>query len=182
MSEADPHKTANDADEAANASPHPADVVTIDGIIDALYDTISGAAGEQRDLRRFRSLFLPGARLIPTAPNPAGGTTAQVLDVEGYLERVDEPFKVAGFYEREAARRTDRYGNIAHVFSTYESRRAEDDPTPFNRGINSIQLLRDGARWWVVTIFWDFERPDNPVPERYLPHGAAGAEPGAAAQ
>ena len=169
MSELRHPETPNDD---AEDKPHPADVATIDGIIDALYDTISGAANEPRDLRRFRSLFIPGARLIPTAPDPAGGTTADVLDVEGFLRRVDEPFKVTGFYEREAARRTDRYGNIAHVFSTYESRHSPDDAVPFNRGINSIQLLRDGARWWVVTIFWDYERPENPVPERYLTGGA----------
>lgn len=173
MSETDPHEM---ADGGAAFEPNPADIVTIDGIIDALYDTISGAADEKRDLRRFRSLFLPGARLIPTSPNAEGGTTAQVLDVDAYFKRACEHFKVAGFYEREAARRTDRFGNIAHVFSTYESRHAESDPVPFNRGINSIQLLRDGARWWVVTIFWDFERPDNPLPEKYLPVTGTGAE------
>lgn len=177
MSETDSPEI-HDSDAGASSEPHPADVATIDGIIDALYDTISGEAGAQRDVRRFNSLFLPGARLIPTSPNPEGGTTAQVLDVDGFIKRLSEHIKDNSFYEREAARRTDRFGNIAHVFSTYESLHAADDPTPFNRGINSIQLLRDGARWWVVTIFWDSERPDNPVPERYLPVNATDAGTG----
>ena len=64
---------------------------------------------------------------------------------------------------------TQRFGNVAHVFSTYESRRTASDPTPFSRGINSIQLMHDGARWWVVTIFWDSERPSNAIPAKYLP-------------
>lgn len=173
MSKTDPHEM---AERGAADEPNPADIATIDGIIDALYDTISGEAGEPRDIRRFRSLFLPGARLIPTTPDPKGGTTAQVLDIDQYFKYANEHFKVAGFYEREATRRTDRFGNIAHVFSTYESRHAADDAVPFSRGINSIQLLRDGARWWVVTILWDAERPDNLLPEKYLPGTATGAE------
>jgi hypothetical protein len=55
------------------------------------------------------------------------------------------------------------------VFSSYESKRTAQDAKPFSRGINSIQLLNDGKRWYVVTIFWDSERPDNPIPAKYLP-------------
>jgi len=55
---------------------------------------------------------------------------------------------------------------MAQVFSTYESRH-EKDGAPFARGINSIQLLWDGGRWWVATILWDSERPDNPILPQY---------------
>jgi hypothetical protein len=55
-----------------------------------------------------------------------------------------------------------------HVFSTYEARQKADDPKPFMRGINSIQLFNDGKRWWVVSILWQSESPDNPLPEKYL--------------
>jgi hypothetical protein len=58
-----------------------------------------------------------------------------------------------GFYEKEIARRTEQFGNIAHVWSIYESRHNEDDPEPFMRGINSIQLFNDGKRWWIVNIY-----------------------------
>jgi hypothetical protein len=159
---------------AAQDAPKPvaarsADVQSIDAIVAALYDVISGPAGQKRDWDRMRSLFVPGARMIPTSvAATGGGTTARVLDVEGYIQR-SGPALERGFFEREIFRKTDAFGNIAHVFSTYESRRAAADTKPFARGINSIQLLKDGDRWWVVTIYWDAERPGNDIPPQYLP-------------
>ena len=73
------------------------------------------------------------------------------------------------------ARRADGFGHIMHVFSTYESRHREDDPEPFARGINSIQLMNDGRRWWVVSIFWEAESPQAPIPREYLTAGPRGA-------
>src|ERR1700751_3032630 len=73
-----------------------------------------------------------------------------------------------GFYEKELARRTEQFGNIAHVWSIYESRHNEDDPEPFMRGINSIQLFNDGKRWWIVNIYWQQENAENPIPQKYL--------------
>jgi hypothetical protein len=72
-----------------------------------------------------------------------------------------------GFFESETARKTESFGQIAHVFSTYESRHAPGEK-PFQRGINSIQLMNDGTRWWIVTIFWQGEDEKNPIPEKYL--------------
>ena len=145
----------------------PDDVQSMNAVVASLYDVISGPAGQPRNWDRMRSLFVPGARLIPTSANPAGAS-ARVLDVDGYIERVKPAFERDGFYEREIARKVDQFGNIAHVFSTYESRRKPDDPAPFARGINSIQLLKDGSRWWIVTVYWDAERPGNPIPPQYL--------------
>ena len=151
-------------------SANPKDVESIDAIITAAYDAISGPAGKERDWDRERSLFLPGARLIPTAKN-AGDAHAelapQLLDVEGYIARA-EPLLKNGFYEKEIARRTEQFGQIAQVWSSYESRRSEDDPEPFMRGINSIQLFHDGTRWWIVSIFWQHENARAPIPEKYL--------------
>ena len=145
------------------------DVKSIDAIIAAVYDVISGPAGQKRDWDRMRSLFVPGARLIPAVASPNGGATARVLDVEGYIERSGPVLERNGFFEREIARKMDAFGNIAHIFSTYESKHAPTDAAPFARGINSFQLLKDGDRWWIVTIFWDSERPTNPIPSQYLP-------------
>ncbi len=152
---------------------NPKDVASIDAIITAAYDVISGPVGQKRDLERERSLFLPGARLIPTAMK-AGSTNMsavgpQFLDVEGYIARVEPYFAQNGFYEKEVARRTEQFGQIAQVWSTYESRHSENDPEPFMRGINSIQLFNDGTRWWIITIYWQHESPDDPLPEKYLP-------------
>ncbi|MGO9469744.1 MAG: hypothetical protein ACLQIB_46920 [Isosphaeraceae bacterium] len=150
----------------------PDDVKSMDAILAALYDTISGPAGE-RDWNRLRSLFHADARLIPcgkAAPDqdkPA--IRARVLTVEEFIKAIEPRVKAEGFFEREIARRVERFGAVAHVFSTYESRHAANDPQPFVRGINSIQLFFDGTRWWVVTIFWDSERPGQAIPEGYLP-------------
>ena len=148
------------------------DLATIDGILTAMYAMISGAAGEPRDWERLRTLFLPGARMIPTnraIHNGQGGHPPDVMDVETFIRTTAPVLETMDFYEVQVAMRVERFGCIAHVWSTYDSRRAPDDAEPFARGINSIQLYHDGARWWVVNVFWDSERADNPIPERYLP-------------
>jgi hypothetical protein len=152
----------------ATPAANPADVASIDAIITAVYDVISGPAGKKRDWDRMRSLFVSGARLIPTGPRQAGGYGSRVLTVDEYIERSSGFFEKEGFYEREAARQTEKFGQIAHAFSTYESRHAPEDAKPFQRGINSIQLMNDGKRWWVVTIFWQAEDEKTPLPEKYL--------------
>ena len=145
------------------------DVTTLDGIIGALYDSISGPAGVERDARRFRSLFVEGARLVRTTLAEAGSASALVMGVDEYLSAANEYFRVNSFYEREIARKVERFGHMTHALSTYISLREESDAEPFSRGVNSIQLFHDGRRYSVVTVFWDFERPDNPIPEEYLP-------------
>ena len=145
------------------------DVESIDAIIAAAYDVISGPAGQKRDWNRERSLFYPGARLIPTAkPGANDGLAPQILDVDGFIARVEPYFAEHGFFETEIARRTEQFGHIAHVWSTYESRHSADDPNPFMRGINSFQLFYDGNRWWIVNIFWQQESAEDPIPEKYL--------------
>jgi len=140
----------------------------MDAILKSLYDVISGPAGQKRDWDRFRSLFYDQARLIPATRPAEGPPRARVLDVEGYVTRASGNMSSNGFYEKEIARRVDQFGSIAQVFSTYESRHAADDAKPFARGINSIQLYYDGTRYWIITIFWDAERADNPLPAKYL--------------
>ena len=153
-------------------SANPADVASIDAIITAAYDSISGPPGK-RDWNRERSLFIPGARLIPTAENAGeislGGEIApHMLDVDGFIARVGDYIEKNGFFENEIARRTEQFGHIAHAWSTYESRHKGDDPKPFMRGVNSIQLFHDASRWWIVTIYWQYESPEQPIPEKYL--------------
>lgn len=157
------------AQQAAPAA-NPADVQSVDGILRALYDVISGDSGVSRDWNRFRSLFAPGAQLIPVGQRQAGPAAAQVLTPEDYIRRAG-PFLERGFHEREIARRQESYGRIVHAFSTYESRRRASDARPFARGINSIQLWHDGQRWWVQTILWWGETPETPIPEHYLRSG-----------
>ena len=143
------------------------DVSSIDGIINALYASISGAKGAPRDWQRMRSLFVPDARLMPTVNRQGGPRGVAVLSVNDYIATSGQFLVDMGFREREIARKVEQFGSIAHVFSTYESFR-DTETTPFMRGINSIQLLHDGTRWWVVSVFWDNERQGVEIPEKYL--------------
>jgi len=146
----------------------PADVSSPEAILDAVYSVISGPQGQPRDWDRMRSLFIPDARLIPIVP-AAGHADAVVLTIDGYIARASARMATMGFYESSVHNVTEQYGNIVQVWSTYESRHAATDPTPFVRGINSFQLLKDGDRYWIVNIFWDAETPDHPIPAQYLP-------------
>ena len=152
----------------------PADVASLDAILTAVYGVISGPATEERDWDRFRSLHHPKARLVPTGANAAGERVANVLTVDDYVELGSRTFRDApifqgkGFYEVESARRVERYGSIAHVWSTYESR-LDPAEAPFARGINSFQLFWDGDRWHILTIFWHQEDEATPIPTPYLP-------------
>ena len=145
------------------------DTRTIDAIIRALYETISGPAGEARDWDRFGSLFFPGARLIRRSVAPDGTPQASAMELRAYQEDTTDYFRLHSFHEVEIARRIDQFGNIAHVLSTYEARHEPADRTPFKRGINSIQLFNDGRRWWVMGVLWDNEREDCSIPAKYLP-------------
>ena len=145
----------------------PADVASVDAVVAALYDTISGPAGQARDWDRLRGLFRADGRMIVHARNKQGIFHTRVLSVDDYIARVTPLFVKKGFFESELTRRSEQFGQIAHVFSTYESRHAKD-AKPFQRGINSIQLVNDGKRWWVQSLVWQAETDNNPLPQRYL--------------
>jgi hypothetical protein len=148
--------------------PRRQDVESLEAILAAVYESISGAKGQTRDWDRFRSLFVPGARLIPTIKRATGGFSTRVLSPEEFIASSGKFMEEQGFFERSIANHVETFGNIAQVFSVYEGRHATTDPKPFVRGINSIQLLNDGKRWWVVTIYWQAEDADNPLPKKYL--------------
>ncbi len=149
----------------------PADVASIDAITTAVYESISGDAGVPRDWDRFRSLFAPGARLMPVASQHGeDGRTSTVASMspDDFATPTSDAF-ADGFYEVEIGDVTETYGDIAHRFSSYASFRTDDpDEEPFNRGINSFQYLYDGERWWILTIFWQHEPDAGPIPAEYL--------------
>jgi hypothetical protein len=141
------------------------DVDTTEHIIAAVYDVISGPAGP-RDWDRFRSLCYPGARMIPSGRNDKG-VFARVTTPEEYAARAQDFFTKEGFFESALANRIEVWDHIAHVWSTYESRHAKGEK-PFARGINSFQLLHDGSRWWILSVYWEGEDASHPLPEKYL--------------
>lgn len=138
---------------------------SIESVTKAVYEVISGPAGP-RNWDHFRSLFADGARLIVVRVLN-GHPAPLVMTVDEYVTRSGANMQANAFYEAEVAKRMETFGNIAHIFSTYESRRAPGDK-PFARGINSFQLVKDGDAWKVITILWDSEREGNPIPEKYL--------------
>jgi len=161
-----PQKAAIGADVQAQV---PASVATPDSLIATLYRVISGGAGMKRDWELFRSLFYANARLMPTvADTTTKGFALRTLSPDDYVKmsavRLEQ-----GFFEREIFRKAEQYGHIYHAFSTYEARQNATDAQPFMRGINSIQLMHDGKRWWIVSILWDMERKDTPLPSQYMP-------------
>jgi hypothetical protein len=157
------------APTTATPEPRPADVASPESIVAALYDVISGPKGQARDWNRFRSLFAPGARMIPSGKRKDGTTVHHVLSPEDYITNSEKMLVAEGFRERELHSVVERFGPLVHVFSTYEGFREADTTKPFVRGINSIQLFHDGKRWWVLTVAWTAETPEQPVPAKYLP-------------
>jgi hypothetical protein len=152
----------------AGVAADPADVGSIDAIIAAVYDVISGEAGEERDWDRWHSLFAEGATLSAVGVAPDGTVRRAIMTPQTWIDRSAAAITRDGFVEAEIGRTTERFGLIAQAFSTYESYRSRGDTEPFQRGINSFQLMNDGTRWWVVSIFWQGEGPDFPIPARYI--------------
>lgn len=163
--------TAAAAPASAPPEADPADVESIDAIIAAIYDVISGEKGEARDWDRFRSLHIPEARLIPSGRNQEGRHGYVVWSPETYIETAGASLEANGFFEDEAHRVVEQWADIAHVFSTYNSYHTAADMDAgnhFTRGINSFQLMYDGTRWYIVSIMWEAEAPGRPIADKYL--------------
>lgn len=143
------------------------DVTTLDGILAAYYDIVSGPAGSQPDRERDRRIHHPDALVAIAGLDADGRPVLRTMTLDGYHDRFAGP-RAEAFYETEIHRVVQRFGNVAHVWSTYASSR-EPGGEPFSRGINSIQLFHDGDRWWITSWIFDSEREGNPVPAEYLP-------------
>jgi hypothetical protein len=156
------------ANRSDSIPPNPADVGTMDGIVAALYNVISGPAGEKRNWDRMRTLFLSEARMMATGKRADGTITKRNMSIEDYINSSGPILERDGFFEQEISRKVDQFGNIVHLFSTYAAKRKKEDEKPFIRGVNSIQLWNDGKRWWIVSILWQAESPENPIPSKYL--------------
>ena len=150
------------------------DTASIDAVVAAMYDVLSGPSDQPRDWDRFRSLFAEGGRMVPMTPDARTGWRPDVRSLDTYIEGFDQIlnehplFQGKGFYESEAARRVEEYGTIAVVWSTYEGRFAPDDEDPFLRGVNTLDLVRVGDEWKVLQVLWQQETPQMPLPDEYL--------------
>jgi hypothetical protein len=144
---------------------NPDDVKSPEAIIAALSSSISGDAGQVRNWDRFRSLFVPGAgRLVVTRVPKTGPADATVLSMDDYIARSSNGTPTS-FYEIPIAYDVQSFGRMTHVYESYGLHYTKDDQ-PYVRGINSFELLSDGSRYYVLQVFWDTERPDNPLPAK----------------
>jgi len=153
--------------EVATLSPKPEDVASLDGMIHAYYEVISGPAGKPREWGRDRTLYIKDLRFVQVDIDREGRPSPRITDHQQYVDIVDPQLK-SGFFETEIHRITQRFGPIAHVWSTYECRQTEKGPVTA-RGINSIELFWDGKRWWIANAIWTDETKENPIPKQYLP-------------
>ena len=144
-------------------------VQTLDSTLENLYGVISGEKGEARDWELFKYLFKPEGKLVPSGKDKEGTYGVRYMSPDDYITSSGNWLVENGFFEKEIHRKVETFGNITQVFSTYESYHSEKDEVPFMRGINSIQLLNDGKRWWIINIYWTQESKDHPIPEIYLP-------------
>lgn len=152
-----------------DSSKYAAKVASIDATIETLYSVISGDKGEERDWDLFRYLYQKGAQMIPSGMAKDSTYRLRYSDPEDYIENSGKWLLENGFHEEEIHRSVQQFGNIAQVFSTYQCFHTKKDKEPFMRGINSIQLIFDGTRWWVVNIYWSQESESNPIPPEFLP-------------
>ena len=134
-----------------------ADLAAIDRAIHAVYDVISGPAGQKRDFDKMRSLFAPGATMKAIGRKGLRGGS-----VEDYIARNQEVLEREGFNERELGRRVKIWGGLATAWSAYDGRTANG--SFHERGINSFQLVKVDGKWLVASILWQEETPENPLP------------------
>jgi hypothetical protein len=163
-----PHSAPSGAPAAGARPAATVDATSVDGVVGAYYASLSGPAGARRDRARYLALFAPGARVIPAEGKGHGGTMPRAFSPETYLLNVEPAMVEAGYVQAEVARRTERFGRIAQVFSTYEVRRTAGDPRPFVRGVHGFQLFFDGRRWWIASVVGQPETSTLLLPEEYL--------------
>jgi hypothetical protein len=139
------------------------DVSSIDSILAAMYDVISGPAGP-RDWNRFRNLYHAKAYMGAIYNKPDGTMGYRTFTPEEYIVRSTPFMNEKSFYEKELGREVMHFKNLISVFSAYQY----ETPDKKQRGINSVQLIFSENRWWISCVIWEEESKDNPLPEFIL--------------
>lgn len=143
------------------------DVSSIDGMIKAYYEVVSGPAGQPRDWGRDATLYIPGIRFVMISKNKSGKTTSQSMSHQEFVDGGDASMVAKGFYEHEIHRITHRAGDVAHVLSTSEHTAAPNGPSQ-GRSVDSLDLYWDGSRWWIASAtIWEVGTGDS-LPSEFL--------------
>lgn len=145
-----------------------ADVASPEAIVNAYYGALSGPAGKKRDWNRFLSLFYPSARLLPAEGKGHSGTMPHTFTPSKYLFDTESNMLQEGYIPKEVSHRSESFGKLLHVWSTYEVRHTANDAEPFVRGVTSFQLFNNGQRWWIVNVAWQPETSKVKLAEKDL--------------
>ncbi len=151
--------------------PLASDINSPEAIVKAAYEAIKRAPGEKYNWERFNSLFIDKAILTPNSEQTGG--QFRVISPKEFIQWIDQASTIGGsndkgFSEEEISSKIEIYGDIAHVFSTYQ-KRFWNESQILGRGINTFQLIYRNNRWWITSIAWDEETGAGPIPGRYLP-------------
>jgi len=150
-------------------SPRAEDVSTLDGIVKAYYEVVSGPADQARQWDRDATLYIPNVRFIIIREDPAGKTTAQSMTHQEFVDSSDASLRGKAFYEHEIHRITHRAGNVVHLLSTSEHTSSSTGPVE-GRSVDSLELFWDGTRWWITNVsIWDVESSKHALPTEFLP-------------
>ena len=133
----------------------------LDGIITAMYETVSYEEGSHPDWEREKEIFAPGARMVRI--NDSGVFEFDMASFQTNFEKMIASGELPSFWEGEIWRETAQFGEMAHVLSAYETRRTRESPV-INRGVNSIQLFYRDGRWWISAMIWRREGRDVRIP------------------
>ena len=144
--------TGAEVTEAARQQARQEDVATIEGIMTAYYEVVSGPAGESADMERDRTLHHPEAWVAIANVDQSGKPTVNIMTLDGYYG--DNAPRQEGFWEWETDRVIKRSGNMVHVWSSYASAR-EQGGEPYTRGKKPITRVYDGVRWWIMNWMFD---------------------------
>jgi len=144
------------------------DVSTINGIMKATYETVSGEAGAKRQWERDLSLHDPNAIYSFRFHDSEGKLQQTTMSINDFHKESFSMVMKTAFYENEINREVRVFGNIAHVWSTYETRLEKNGPV-MRRGINSVQLYYEEGRWWILSWTFDKERADRKIPQTFDP-------------
>jgi hypothetical protein len=164
---------------AAEEAPPPADVSTVEGVVEALYRGASFEAGGEPDWALLRSLMLPGAVV---AQPVRGSEEVEPLTVDQLIARFEHALegstlRETGFHEAIVRTETTRFGRIAHCQVVFEPRTGGSSAALLGRGVDSIQLVLTGGRWWIAAIATELERPGQPIPESFAAAVRSGPAP-----
>jgi len=148
--------------------PRPEDVSSIDGIVKAYYEVVSGPAGKDREWGRDATLYTPGIRFIIFSEGKDGKTVARSLSHQEFVNESDPAMKGKAFYEHEVHRITHRVGNVVRVLCTAEQQFEPGGPVK-GQSIDSLEMYWDGTRWWIASAnIWEL-KPGQPLPKDFLP-------------